>query len=65
MNHETLQFQDGQLIFHSYSLSDYGKGGYGPNASDPLEFSPYYQKTLEEAVALLEEAGYTVTIQQQ
>lgn len=37
----------------------------GRDGSDELEYSPYYQKTAEEAMALLEEAGYTVAIQQQ
>ena len=61
---DRLQFQDGKLVFHSYSYPDYGKGGYGEGGSDPLEFSPYCQMTLEEAAADLEAKGRTVTISQ-
>ena len=61
---DRLQFQDGKLVFHSYSYPDYGKGGYGEGCSDPLEFSPYCQMTLEEAAADLEAKGRTVTISQ-
>ena len=61
---QELQFQDGALALHFYSLNDYGKGGYGEGCSDPLEFSPYAASTLEEAAAALEAEGYTVTIQQ-
>lgn len=61
---QELQFQDGALALHFYSLNDYGKGGYGEGCSDPLEFSPYAASTPEEAAAALEAEGYTVTIQQ-
>ena len=61
---ERLEFQDGELVYHYFSSSEIGKGSYGRDGSDELEYSPYYQKTAEEAMALLEEAGYTVTIQQ-
>lgn len=61
---QELQFQDGALALHFYSLHDYGKGGYGEGCSDPLEFSPYAASTPEEAAAALEAEGYTVTIQQ-
>ena len=61
---QELQFQDGALVLHFYSLHDYGKGGYGEGCSDPLEFSPYAASTPEEAAAALEAEGYTVTIQQ-
>lgn len=61
---QELQFQDGALALHFYSLHDYGKGGYGEGCSDPLEFSPYVASTPEEAAAALEAEGYTVTIQQ-
>ena len=61
---DRLQFQDGELVFHSYSYPDYGKGGYGESGSDPLEFSPFYGMTLEEASASLESQGRTVTIAQ-
>ena len=61
---DRLQFRDGKLVFHSYSYPDYGKGGYGEGGSDPLEFSPYCQMTLEEAAADLEAKGRTVTISQ-
>ena len=61
---QELQFQDGALVLHFYSLNDYGKGGYGEGCSDPLEFSPYAASTPEEAAAALEAEGYTVTIQQ-
>ena len=61
---QELQFQDGALALHCYSLKDYGKGGYGEGCSDPLEFSPYAASTPEEAAAALEAEGYTVTIQQ-
>lgn len=61
---ERLEFQDGELVYHYFSSMETGKGSYGRDGSDELEYSPYYQKTAEEAMALLEEAGYTVTIQQ-
>ena len=61
---DRLQFRDGALVFHSYSYPDYGKGGYGEGGSDPLEFSPFYGMTLEEASAALESQGRTVTIAQ-
>lgn len=61
---QELQFQDGKLVLHFYSLNDYGKGGYGEGCSDELQFSPYAQNTLEEAMAQLESEGYTVTVQQ-
>lgn len=61
---QQLQFQDGKLLIHFYSLNGYGKGGYGEGCSDELEFSPYVQCTLEEAVDLLESEGYTVSVQQ-
>ena len=61
---QQLQFQDGRLLIHFYSLNGYGKGGYGEGCSDALEFSPYVQCTLEEAVELLESEGYTVSVQQ-
>ena len=61
---QELQFQDGALALHFYSLNDYGKGGYGEGCSDPLEFSPYAASTPEEAATALEAEGYTVTIQQ-
>ena len=61
---ERLEFQDGELVYHYFSSSEIGKGSYGRDGSDELEYSPYYQKTAEEAMALLEAAGYTVTIQQ-
>ncbi|HIV16546.1 MAG TPA: hypothetical protein IAB17_00985 [Candidatus Alectryocaccobium stercorigallinarum] len=61
---QELQFQDGKLLLHFYSLNDYGKGGYGEGCSDELQFSPYVDSTLEEAVTQLESEGYTVTIQQ-
>ena len=61
---QQLQFQDGKLLIHFYSLNGYGKGGYGEGCSDELEFSPYVQCTLEEAVELLEGEGYTVSVQQ-
>ena len=61
---QELQFQDGALALHFYSLNDYGKGGYGEGCSDPLEFSPYAASTPEEVAAALEAEGYTVTIQQ-
>ena len=61
---QELQFQDGALALHFYSLHDYGKGGYGEGCSDPLEFSPYAASTPEEAAAALEAEGYTVTIRQ-
>ena len=61
---QELQFQDGALALHFYSLNDYGKGGYGEGCSDPLEFSPYAASTPEEAAAALEAEGYTVTIRQ-
>ena len=61
---QELQFQDGALALHFYSLNDYGKGGYGEGCSDPLEFSPHAASTPEEAAAALEAEGYTVTIQQ-
>lgn len=62
---ERLEFQDGELVYHYFSSMETGKGSYGRDGSDELEYSPYYQKTAEEAMALLEEAGYTVAIQQQ
>ena len=61
---QELQFQDGKLVLHFYSLNDYGKGGYGEGCSDELQFSPYAQNTLEEAMTQLESEGYTVTVQQ-
>ena len=62
---ERLEFQDGELVYHYFSSMETGKGNYGRDGSDELEYSPYYQKTAEETMALLEEAGYTVAIQQQ
>ena len=41
-----------------------GSPSYGEGGSDPLEFSPYCQMTLEEAAADLEAKGRTVTISQ-
>lgn len=62
---DRLEFQDGQLVYHLFSDPQFGKGSYGRDGSDPLEFSPYYQKTVEEVIPLLEEEDLTVTVQQQ
>ena len=61
---DRLQFEDGVLVAHYYSDPNYGKGSYGPDSPDSVEFSPYYQKTVEEVIALLEGEGRTVTVSQ-
>ena len=61
---DRLQFEDGVLVAHYYSEPNYGKGSYGPDSPDSVEFSPYYQKTVEEVIALLEGEGRTVTVSQ-
>ena len=62
---DRLEYQDGQLVYHYFSDPEMGKGSYGRDGSDELEYSPYYQKILEEAVEQLEQEGKTVSIQEQ
>ena len=65
MKREQLFYEDGVLVSHYYSDPSYGKGSYGPDGSDELQYSPFYQKSIGEAISILEEQGLTVTVQPQ
>ncbi|HIT33509.1 MAG TPA: hypothetical protein IAC31_02625 [Candidatus Faecousia intestinigallinarum] len=62
--YDELTFVDGKLTIHFFSSSQLGKGGYGPNCSDELQFSPCFTMTVEEAIAYYEAQGCTVTVQE-
>lgn len=62
---EELHFQDGKLVYHYFTRSDIGKGSYGGPDGDEIEYSPYYEKSVEEALELLKQEGYNVTVTNQ
>ncbi len=70
LSEQAIYFQDGELVWHVYEISDYGKGSCGVDPQSGWE-SPYsvqmcefYLMTVEQVIASLEEDGFTIVTAQ-
>ncbi len=70
LSEHVIYFQDGELVFHLYEISDYGKGSCGVDPETGQQYGydvqkcEFYLMTVEQVIAALEEDGFTIVTAQ-